>query len=227
MTAAQIKKSRIFSPGLIGGESVYFLSAEKDLFYIKYNDKDGYVKDNKNKYVKINIDEVIEARLLYWCSYGGKEKKQAINDEIKKMGKELVVKAEKIIKQIERFERIANKKYDDVEFSLMQLISKDYQEKQEKQAVAFFNDNPTAAVLKNTLLEMIEKKDYEGLYQQVEFEFGKALVTFKNGSDIDFTALSNLFGQRNIEKTISALEEKGALYVKAMAIVEKRYYPEK
>ncbi len=226
MTAVQVKNSKIFSPGLIGGEIVYFLFAEKDLFYMKHVQDGPYVKDDKGKYSKIHMNDVIEARLLYWAAYGEKEKALAVKEETETLGKELCEKSQKVIDRISELERFATKQYLPMEGGLMDMVSPTYKEEKEKQAVLFFANHPGALEFAEKLRHFIKMKNYEELYRHC-IEPGEPVATFSNAKDADFTAMINIFGAANIEKTTIALKEKGSLHLMATAIIEKRYHPEK
>ncbi len=88
MTKEKVIASKDFSPGIIGGGIVHFLvSGTNGLYFMKHEGHEKYLKDDSGKYVKISIDTVIEARVLYLLAHGEKEplsrknglKKKAIN----------------------------------------------------------------------------------------------------------------------------------------------------
>lgn len=231
MTKAQIKKSKIYSPGLIGGEVVHFLSASKGLFFLNHDGHDGYVKDDKGIYSKLTLNEVIDARFTYLSSFLEKEMKDAIEEEMGIIGMKYVKMAEELIYKIERYEERMNDSYEKDSFNIHSLIfqlqpdpGKAKQEYKQK-AVDFFNENPYALTLKNKIKLFVEKKDYESLYKHF-ISFGDAMGSFRISEESDLTAFINIFGAKNIDKTLDEMKEKGSLFLIAKINVEKKYYPE-
>lgn len=64
MTAAEIKKSKLYTPGLIGGEVVHFLVAGHG-FFLRHDTSKDFLKDDSGKAVVLPEKDVIEARQLY------------------------------------------------------------------------------------------------------------------------------------------------------------------
>ena len=230
MTKAQIKKNKIYSPGLIGGEIVYFLEASKGLFFINHEGTEGYVKDNKGQYVKIALQDVIDARFTYLSSFLEKEMEAAIKDELKVLGQKYVETAQKLIDNIEKYEARVNDSYEKDSFNIHSIIFQ-LQENPEKakqeykqRAVDFFNQYPDAIRLKNELKSWVEKEDYESLYRSLNAMKPMGSFNIKEGADL--TAFINLFGGDRIGHTVDELVEKGSLYLAAKINVEKKYYPE-
>lgn len=221
----QVLRSRIFSPGIIGGEKAIFISCDKNFFFMKHNGAKNYLKDGDGKYVKVAMEQVIEARILYLSSpgYMEQEKAEAIQDELEKLGKELVVKANEFISLVKQQEAHLSGHYDDILTKAI-IEQNGTKEKYRDKAVEFFRIVPTAVEIKQALSEAVSQKDYETLYRYLNrFE---PLGSFKTSEGADITAFVNLFHASVVNNTIADLQEKGALYLKAKINVEKTYYPE-
>ncbi len=220
MTIEEIKKSGRFTPGLVGGETMNFLLADKDMYYLKRADQDSYLKDDNGKYVKLHIDEVVQARYRYLSENFEKEKEQSIDREYERLGKELTVKAAEIVKFVEE-----KNKWLTGNVGILGAVLRDHNPQQyeasQREAVDFFRQHPTVNELVASLQELAEVKNYEGLHQMLGGH-QEPLGTFKLGS----ASLKRIFSKDALPQTLNDLTEKGALYVMARVNVEKRYFPE-
>lgn len=228
MTKQQIIKSKILTPGLIDGKTVHFLATSGNLYFMKPDGQEGYNKDTKGQYVKIPKDEVIEARLQYLDSYGAQEKEHAILDELLRLQTDLEKRAQDYILIITNHEKFISDIDCDGD-SLLDILARyfpEFKETSKKESDSFFQSFPDAAKFRDALKTALLAKDYELLYQLIDFKYGKPLASFKNGPDVDFTAIKNIIGRDNIEQTINDLKDKGTLYLQAKIKVEKQYAPE-
>jgi len=226
ITKEQIIKSGRLSPGLIGGEIVYFLLASKNLYFINHSEDGPYSKDNKGKYIKMPLEEVVEARELYLTSFWEKEKSEAIQEELKIIKKALKEEAEALIKTIEKYDRWRLYKYDGfTELLSTAFTGSNYDLKKEnkKKADKFFEgDNEKNYLeIKDKLKDYLLYKDYEQIY--FLFNSGKPIGTFSTKGDL--TALINVFGADNINKSIDTLKESPLLLL-AEINVNKKYFPQ-
>jgi hypothetical protein len=223
MNKEQIIKSKIYSPGLIGGSIVTFIPSVDNTFYIKHEGAESYLKDDKNKYVLFKIDAVVDARLLYLLSYEQVEKEGKIKSETQTIKKEVLEKVNGIIKTVKQFEAWREDSYI---LNILQSVvdsserGKEMTDEREQQSKLFFIDNPDASETKERLIALIESGDYDSLYTWINF--GKAAGVFDTTKDL--TALVNTIGIKNIDKTIDKMKES-ALYLEAKIRVEKKYYP--
>lgn len=219
MTKDQIIKSQIYSPGLIGGEKVYFLPGENG-YFIKHEGQSAYLKDNKGKFVLLPLADVIEARITYLATYYEQEKEFAIQEQIKSMHAEAIEKAQEIIKLItghqNRRDGVKN------EISFLEALP-GIKEKLERETKTFFKQNPNAIEIKDDFAQLITNEDYDTLYCRLEQGAGKPLATFNFNGDL--AALVNLFHAKALDNTVKELKEKGSLYLEAKIIVEKKYFP--
>lgn len=236
MTKEQIKKSKKYSPGLIGGEIVAFLPSEKNTFFLKHDGQENFLKDENGKFVKMDIENVVDARFLYLTTFEEKEKQDAVNSEFESLKRKLQEKANEIINKINQYENWVNGKWhslNSTDTTMAVIVEHLYAQQgtniKEQNKIAgqmFFTQNPTALEMREKLKTLLENEDYDYLDHLLNFEFWKPLATFKNGEDVDFTAFVNLFGAKNIMNTIDENATKGSLYLKAKINVEKSYFPE-
>lgn len=236
MNKTQIKKSKKFSPGIIGGSVVTFLPSVKNTFFIKHEGESDYLKDENGQYVFMDIDAVIDARFIYLTTFGEKEKEDAVNVEFARMKKQLKEKANEIIDNITQYENWLNGVWHprNTTFTDMSVIMEhlyaqqgtNIKEQNKLAAESFFADNPTALQERDRLTSLLKNEDYDTLDYLLEFEFGKPLATFKYEDNSDMAAFVNLFGAANIDKTVEDKISKGSLFLKAKIKVEQSYYPE-
>ena len=232
MTKEQIIKSKIYSPGLIGGEVVTFLQAPKNTFYVTHQGKEGFLKDDNNKFVLFNIEKVVDARYLYLTNSLEQEKENRNQSEIIVITNELLKKKKKHIDHIQMNENwligVKNSS-GNITIDQLQEIADDLESKKigqpmwehrKKQAEYFFEQNTFAIDFKNELLELIKNENWNKLYSI--FRKKNNPITFK--TDGDLTALINTIGANVIENTIEKMKES-SLYLEAKVKVEKMYYP--
>lgn len=212
MKKEQVIKSGIFSPGLIGGEKIFFLKCDKDTFYLKHGEESPYLKDDKGKYVKMGFDDVVEARLSYLSTYFEQEKQEAVDFEYSKLTSELMAKANKKLAQME-FTIEAADDEGSIGFALAHANGRKITVTDEERESCKY------------LRQLIEAKQYDLLDIAIN-GFGNPMASFSIKDGADQTALLNLFHKDNLDKTLETKAEKGGIMVKAMANVEKRYYPQ-
>lgn len=240
MNKADVVKSKIYSPGLIGGEVVTFLEAsnsnwkyDKRYFFIKHTGSESYLKDELGKFVKLPIDDVVEARLLYLAGYQAKEMKAAIKEELAQLQTDLTKKATDIIKKVKQMEMYRDGSFPKGSIEEMLLNHRQdpeeptVAEKYKAKADAFFQQIPTAGAFKDKLEQLLTAKDFDSLYYLFNNDHWLPLLaSFKTGDDVNLTALVNVFGAKNINKSLDTLVKKGSLALIAKINVEKRYNPE-
>ncbi len=230
MTKQQIKKSGVFSPGIIDGNVFYFLSA-KDGFFFKQEGQEDYNRDDSGKFIKLDATAVIEARYQYLLLHQEKEMETEIQNEFERLGLQLVSKAQDIIKFIQGFECYTEKYTEDhkedtstiIFNAVLENANPEFLKQRKRQAELFFINNPKALETKQQLLQYVEDKNYELLYSLVGFKFGEPMATFNMHSETDMFTLKQVFSADVIEKTLTDLKEKGSLYLIAKINVEKKY----
>jgi hypothetical protein len=219
MTKEQILKSKILSPGIIGGSIVKFLDAGKNTFFLKHEGSEDYLKDENGKYVKMAIDDVLQARMLYLSSFEEKEKEEAIQRQVEKLADGYIKKANEVIEKITIYD--SYRKEDSVNMQILEKMNRNIYEQKIKEVEAFWENNPTALEYKEMLEKAIEDKDYESLFSVFE---DNLIASFSTIGELE--ALKNIFGIDNLAKTIEERNQKGSLHLKAKVEVEKRYHPE-
>lgn len=232
MNSDQVQQSKIYSPGLINGQVVNFLESTKGLFFYRYEGKD-YERDKEKKFLKMPLEEVINARLAYLEIHEDQEIQNATNDELKRLQADIKKRADDIIQKITTVENWRDGIYkgDLLKALATAPISRDGKittsEKENKEiADQFFTANPTALKIRDTLRSMVKDRDYEGLHIFFEVrEKPTPLGTFKTGKDVDLTAFQKVFSAKNIDATLKSLKEKGSLAVIAQVNTNKKYYP--
>lgn len=224
-TKDDVKKSRLFSPGIFEEKIVYFLHAGNDFFYVKEAAEAPYLKDGKGKYIQYKLDAVIKARLQYLAVYFEQELESSINNEIDNLKNEVKEKAEKIINIITQYERWAQGNQTVIESIFASMAEQDERILIEK-GKSFLKLYPDAADIKLKLQDAVLKADYSVLHKLVHFYFIQPAATFKIGQDDNITALKNIFGAANINDTLDEMNEKGPLYLEAKVKVEKMYFPQ-
>lgn len=230
MTIAQIKKSKIYSPGLLDGKIVNFLPSVKKTFYVQNKGEAGYARDQNNKYIILDIDKVIQARFEYMEIYADAEKAEMIQKEIERLQDELVKKAQRIIDSVELAEAARDRRpakgqnfTQHVLQQAMYAIGPSEMDKNENQAKLYFARNPDAIKLKEGLIKLVDDKDYISLHY-LFIKFGEPVASFSVDGDI--TALINTFHADKIAETMDRAQEN-PLYLQAKINVELKLTPNK
>jgi len=228
----QIKHSKIFSPGIIGGEIVYFLPTTNHCFFMKHSEEGEYVRDNGGKYAKLDIDAVVEARLLYLYENLESEKFIAVKEMLAEIENSLINEANAIKTKINNY--LAWQLND---YTSMGDLDAVYGSAHTPTIIANNNTEAKAFIehfsvykLKEyaaTLSALISGKNYEYLYRLLNFNEGKIQTSFKPGLLIDRQAFKKL----NLLNDAAAnsntdLTDTVSLHQIAKTIVEKMYHPE-
>jgi len=228
ITKQQIKQSKIFSPGIIGGETVYFLPTSNHCFFMKHSEEGEYVRDNGGKYAKLDIDAVIEARLLYLSGNLEAEKATAVEEMEAEINFQLQVEAAAIVNKIVDYNSWKNGDYSsmgDLDTIYGSAHAPTVLSDNKRAAIDFLNEYPNSNEIRQNLHTLVAQSNYKQLYIFIGFSMGKIAVSFKPGLLIDIKAYKQLL--LNISNNHNEdIEKYGSISAIARAVVENQYHPE-
>ncbi len=229
---AIIEKTRIVSPGLIDGTVHIFLPSDKNTYFVKKDGEEEYKRDPGGKFVKLTLQECMEAREKYLAEFGEKEKEAKILEQMQFIRDELTAQAKETISFIVKMECYRDGKLiPDEEVHthalgdvLNSLVAQrpEIQERNKVQANLFFLQNPTAIEIKKGLAKLLTAGDFESLHSC--FNHGKPVLSVKHTDPLGMNALINMLHINEIDKTVDELKSpEGNIRIAARAIVEREY----